>query len=376
MAIMALAGITVCSMGALSENSRDIGVHFFYLYGLASLLGGLILVIAACHQGHISQMGWRSWKWVVLRGASGTLIFIFAVLALACGAPLGDTSALSCINVVLAALLGRAFLGEALRGLHVAALTISVVGALVISKPEFLFGKQSEAQVPVAGYCMALASGVSSGFTFIAARRAHDVSPIIMTASVMIQEGIATMVLPMLGLVDELPAQLLWASPLKAIISVLGFLLLALLACGTTSFGAQLCPAAASSTIFSATSMSLGYALQTALHDEAPEFLTGSGAFLMLLGVALMAWARKLYREPTSECDGKPNSKSSQSEAEAHQDNEQDDSISNLSESSYQSSLASFAASEWSGVRLRPNAAAAASPGNAPVALALGMASA
>merc|ERR1711920_76447 len=222
-------------------------------------------------------------------------------------------------------------------------------GAVLISKPEFLFGGASMNRAPLLGYAMALGAGVASGGTFIAARRAHDISPLVMTASVMVIEGPASFVLPFTGVVDELPLQM---APLRATIALIAFMALSMFGIGTLSIGAQLCPAALSSTIFSAASMALGYAFQSLLHRQVPEPVTASGAALMLSAVALMAFARWLYN-PAVEVSVSQTAR---------------DDVSQASEQS-SVSLVSFVASEWSGVtpgavrlRQRTSFATTASP--------------
>merc|ERR1712060_897158 len=165
-------------------------------------------------------------------------------------------------------------------------------------------------------------------------------------------EGAASFVLPLAGVVDELPLQSLLASPLRATIALVAFMALSMFGSGTLSIGAQLCPAALSSTIFSATSMALGYAFQFLLHRQVPELVTASGAALMLSAVALMAFARWLYH-PAVEASVSQTAR---------------DDVSQASEQS-SVSLVSFVASEWSGVapgavrlRQRTNFATAASP--------------
>merc|ERR1712194_526144 len=173
-------------------------------------------------------------------GVFGASVFSLTLMAVSVGASIGDTNALSCISIVMSALLGRAFLGEALRPLHGLALHMCVVGAVLISKPEFLFGGNSMNRAPWLGYAFALGAGVASGGTFIAARRAHDISPLVMTASVMVIEGGTSFVLPPAGVVDELPLQSVLAAPLRAALALIVFMALNLVASGTLSLGAQL----------------------------------------------------------------------------------------------------------------------------------------
>jgi drug/metabolite transporter (DMT)-like permease len=347
-----LAGASVAIIEAASTATSRFGLPFYHLYGMGSFLVGLALTTTCAARGELSRLSWRCWKWALLRGVFGTSVFLLTLMAVSFGASLGDVNALSCINIVMSALLGRAFLGEALRPLHGLALLMSVVGAVLISKPEFLFGNDSMNRAPLLGYATALGAGVASGGIFIAARRACDISPLVMTASVMVMEGATSFVLPLAGVVNELPLQSLFAAPLRSIVALVALMALTLFASGTITLGAQLCPAALSSTIFSATSMALGYAFEFLLHHHAPELLTTSGAALMLSAVALMAFARWLYH-PAVEVSVSQTAR---------------DDVSQASEQS-SVSLVSFVASEWSGVSLgavrlrqRTNFATTASP--------------
>lgn len=296
MYVMALAGVFVVMIEAAITATSRFGLPFFYLYGMGDFLAGLALTATCIARGELSRLSRRCWKWVLLRGVFGASVFSLTLMAVSVGASIGDTNALSCISIVMSALLGRAFLGEALRPLHGLALPMCVVGAVLISKPEFLFGGNSMNRAPWLGYALALGAGVASGGAFIAARRAHDISPLVMTASVMLMEGAASVVLPLAGVVNELPLQSLLAAPLKSTVALIAFMALTFFLSGTMTLGAQLCPAALSSTIIAATSMALGYAFEFLLHHDAPELVTTSGAALMLSAVALMAFARWLYQ--------------------------------------------------------------------------------
>merc|ERR1712151_373423 len=64
------------------------------------------------------------------------------------------------------------------------------------------------------------------------------------------------------------------------------------LAITSQSAGAQMCPAAVSSTVYTSVCMVSGYVAQTALFGLAPVTLTLVGAALMLVAVAIMAVTR------------------------------------------------------------------------------------
>merc|ERR1712039_158648 len=87
----------------------------------------------------------------------------------------------------------------------------------------------------------------------------------------------------------------IYEAPWSAAVVFAALVLAIALASCTLSAGAQLCPAAVASTIFTSTNMSLCFAAQALLHHEVPEMLSLIGAGLLLSGVALMALARSWY---------------------------------------------------------------------------------
>jgi len=355
MAFMAGAGAGMALMVTASTIVKDrFHLPYYYLMGTANIAVGAGLAIASAVTGDLQRLAARGWKWVILRGAFGMACYALALLAVAYGSPLGDASALQSINVVMSALLGRAFLGESLRALHIATLCMSVVGAWLVSKPESLFGGHASG-APWLGYGFALSSGFVSGALFIASRKSQGISPLVMTSSVTLQEGAIHFVLAWCGTVKEMPMTRMLETPVQSIAMFMVFLFLVMLASGSMSVGSQMCPAAMSSTIFTCTSMSLSFAAQTLLHSEPPELLTVMGAALMLSAVSLMAFARWYYSPGTARSapratgkdgveEGQPdfasNETASQVSARAGEEGDDDET----------QSLASFVASELSGV--------------------------
>lgn len=296
MMLMALAGIASSVGVTLSTLSRQLNFPYYPLMGTASLLIGFICAVAITYRGDASKLGLHEWKWVWLRGVFGCATFILNLMAVAAGAPLGDVSALTSVNIVVAALMGRAFLGEQLRFLHIVALNCSILGAVLISKPDlFVNSQQTDIATPWLGYSLAVGAGMASGGLFIAARKSQGISAIVMTCSVATHEGIALFLLPWTGLVVDAPVEALWEAPLECAVFFIMLFMLTAFACVAVSVGAQLCPAAASSTIYTSTSMSFGYMAQVLIHHKAPQPITMMGACMMLLAVSLMALARWWY---------------------------------------------------------------------------------
>jgi len=173
---------------------------------------------------------------------------------------------------------------------------------------------------------------------------------LLMTSSVALQEGVMCCCLPLVGLVTEVGLnQVLTDTPWEAIATFGVMLLIVTVASASLSAGSQLCPAAASSTIFTSVGMSACYAVQMILHGQTPKPLTILGAALMLVSVSLMACARWFYTVADVDACDTVSDVATGSDA----------SISSTGGDDTESeSLASFVASEFSGVSLRQRGSA------------------
>jgi multidrug transporter EmrE-like cation transporter len=224
---------------------------------------------------------------------------------------------------------------------------------VLISKPGFLLGTdEKQGRVAWLGYILALGAGISSGGCFIAARKSQEISPWLLTCSVTAQEGLALLLLSMTGIMSESFSQMIQEASYEFAGIFVAMLALVCFACATLSGGAQMCPAAVSSSIFTSTSMLLGYLSQLLMHHDAPDGLTMVGVSLMLMGVVLMALARWRYSEPAQQ--HKIGNVASPCERDAS--GEEDKSTSSLdiaqSDVDETESIMSFVASEFSGVSL------------------------
>mmetsp|Transcript_107645 Transcript_107645/g.273322 ORF Transcript_107645/g.273322 Transcript_107645/m.273322 type:complete len:390 (+) Transcript_107645:70-1239(+) len=357
MLLIMVAGIGVTSIVILSVVIKELGMPYYTLVGVAIMVVGLCEAGYLASRGEFSKVESRHIKWVWMRGVCGTGTLVFGLMAVQTGAPVGDVSALGSVNAVVAALLGRAFLGEPLGALHIAAVGLSILGAFLVSKPQALLGLgPSGVAVPWLGYLLAVLSGILSGGSFIASRKAQAVSPLMMSFSVCIQETPVIILLPLLNLVDEVPLTVLVGSPLQGASVFAGLMLLVFISVAAMSAGSQLCPAAAGSTIYTSVSMALGFTAQIVLSSETPDVVTLSGASSMLLAVCLMAISRRWYspKLPSPQTlgpeVGTPASAMSESSGAAAAEVDDEDE---------NESLASFVAAEFSGLSASPKAQAA-----------------
>eukprot|EP00927_Polykrikos_kofoidii_P061868 TRINITY_DN56691_c0_g1_i1.p1 TRINITY_DN56691_c0_g1~~TRINITY_DN56691_c0_g1_i1.p1 ORF type:complete len:435 (-),score=84.98 TRINITY_DN56691_c0_g1_i1:87-1310(-) len=280
-----------------SRLMKSQGWPFFRVNSVSSSIATIGLLIAAIVMKEPIIERSRRFKWIVLRGVFGVLYFILSALAVQLGASPGDVAALSSINGVMAAVMGRFFLGERLRRVHGAALLCSAVGAVLISEPKFLFGSSGGGRQVGAGvyfgYVAAVAAGLSSASIAISARKAGDVSMWILTLSPTVLGAIFFFLLPFTPLIDEdLSLDFYKTKPLPVAGSVLVMLVCNTLAMTTSSIGNSWCPAAISSTTGTAARMVWGYAAQILLLHEQPRLVTLSGAACMFVGVVVMATVR------------------------------------------------------------------------------------
>ena len=151
-------------------------------------------------------------KWVILRGSFGGATNVLSVLAVATGEHIGSVGALLSVNTVVAALLGRLVLGEALGKLHIIAVIFSLTGAILISDlNEVIHSMGSN----LLGDILAVSAGVSLGCMFISSRKSGDASSTMLTASAMVQRWIVCWFLSFLPAVPDGSFKGLWNSPEK-----------------------------------------------------------------------------------------------------------------------------------------------------------------
>lgn len=311
---------------------KDLGFPYFRVMGfsafLSSLAFALVAKISGAHFPKTSQA-----VWAMLRAVFGTLTFLTMIIAVQIGAAPGDVAALTSINIVFAALLGHLFLSERLRCMHILALLLSISGAVLIAKPDIIFGASDSGMSSVIGNLLALTSGFCISCVFICARKSADIS---MTHMACYTAGVASIlcsVLPFAPFIDEVSFSVALASPWTLLALVGASLAITVLAISLDTIGSVACPAAVSATVRTASSMICGYMAQTLLFDMVPEVLTIVGAVLMLAAVVIMASVRVSQRQPPVE-----------TETDQHV---MSDTGSNVSTDTAKESLACFVASEF-----------------------------
>jgi len=291
------------------------------------------------------------------------------------GAPLGDVAALSSINTVAAALLGRLFLGEALRRAHVAGLVGAVAGAAMIG----LGGSGSLSARAWFGLPLAMLSGLAQGFQFVFARKSRGVPATILSGSGALMLFSMTMTAVVTGTVDDASLTPVLEDPWQAVLWAASLAGVSLVSTMTTSVGAQLCPAAMSATVTTGVSMVSGYVLQVSLFGARVDLFSLFGAALMLASMLFMASSRVPPAAPEASA---PVPGLQQAVADGELDGDDHDSL-----VSAVTSFASFVSAEFAAAspassaaqlqrRRRRAATTPAKPPRAPTARTLGAAAA
>jgi len=239
--------------------------------------------------------------WIALRGTLGGAYWILSIVAVQVGAPPGDVAALMSLSIVSAALLGRILLGEELRLLQHGAIAFSLAGALLISRPVFLFGgdggsssahEQHEGGIVWLGHLLAVVAGVTQSCAYISSRKAADVAVGFHTLSSMMASTAFSCVIPFTPIAGREIPQMMLSFPLESTGWVAIAFALASVSVALASAGAMLCPAVVSVTSYTTASMLGGYAVQTLIFNRAPSWTTLLGAALMMAAVLLMAAAK------------------------------------------------------------------------------------
>eukprot|EP00929_Paragymnodinium_shiwhaense_P010949 TRINITY_DN11605_c0_g1_i1.p1 TRINITY_DN11605_c0_g1~~TRINITY_DN11605_c0_g1_i1.p1 ORF type:complete len:291 (+),score=37.01 TRINITY_DN11605_c0_g1_i1:110-982(+) len=208
------------------------------------------------------------------------------------GAPAGDVAALSSVNTVLAALLGRAFLGEVLQLRHVVAMACSMAGAILISRPSFLFESAAgESDVPSLAYALAVLAGFSMSCIAICARKADKTDVWVFNLSPS-AAGISFILASSTPLLDDATLSPLLEHPGQAFgwLALNVVLIAGSIACN--SAGSMWCPAAVSATMSSAARILFGYVADIFIFGLRIQLLSVGGAALMMCGVLVMTLAR------------------------------------------------------------------------------------
>lgn len=333
MILMVFQGLCVTANLMLGRLLKDLQLPFFRISAVSAGLMCCMIVVGLTVVG-VELPAKTTRKWVFARGVFGVANFVFLVLAVRVGTSAGDVASLASVNTIVAALAGRIFLKEQLRGWHFFAIGCCLLGGLLISKPKFLFGA-SAGESSWLGCGLAVAGGFAAAGIAISSRKSGTVSVWWLTLCTLFLSGNAFVILPWMGAVEDFSLEPFKHSTWNVMLWVMLLLGIMLLAILSSSAGNQWCPAAVSATIGTAARMVWGYLAELLVFGNTPEPLTLTGATLMLLSVLVMTLARK--PAPQGQAASSPSAASQDCAPTGLPDTQDDD----------DESLGSFMASEF-----------------------------
>eukprot|EP00746_Dinoflagellata_sp_MGD_P064775 gnl/MRDRNA2_/MRDRNA2_27017_c0_seq1.p1 gnl/MRDRNA2_/MRDRNA2_27017_c0~~gnl/MRDRNA2_/MRDRNA2_27017_c0_seq1.p1 ORF type:complete len:388 (-),score=60.16 gnl/MRDRNA2_/MRDRNA2_27017_c0_seq1:118-1281(-) len=335
--LMACAGIAVTAEMVFSMVMLQMQWPYWRITALSCFLCAAV-VVAMLAVLKVPPPTSQQMKWVSLLGFFSAVYWGLGIVAVQIGVDPGDVAALTSINIVVAAIMGRLFLDERFRLLHMVAVTFSVSGAILIAQPGVIFASTKENRAPWYGYLCAIASGFLQGCFFICGRKAGDVSAGHLTTSALLFSVPLCGLLPFIPLVDDASFHVALELPWQGLGWTGVAFLTSLCSSSFSCAGSMLCPAAVSATVYTGASMFFGYLVQTMLFGASPEPVTVIGASLMLAAVSLVAFA-----------SGSMNSTYGSSEGDSAVNEEGIEGVnSSAMDDSDAESLASFIASEFS----------------------------
>lgn len=229
---------------------------------------------------------WDQAKWVFLRaGCSGIGNFLNVFVVVVLGTPMGDAAALSSINTVVAALVGRAFLKEPLRRAHLVGLLCSLTGACMIG----FSSAHTLSRSAFLGYPLAVLAGCAQAFQLIFARKSQGLPAQLLSLAGLIALSSVTAISLATGIVKDFEMDKVEDQPWQAVLWVVTLGCFYLFSTTCNCMGGMMCPAGMGATLLTGAGMVSSYAVQAFLFGESVQPLSLAGAFLMLASMAIMS---------------------------------------------------------------------------------------
>lgn len=264
----------------------------FYRFMTVGLVGTSLFIVAGFLCFKVALPDIRAQKWLVARGLFGAASFLCGSLSVRMGTPAGDMAALSSINTLVAALVGRLMLNERLQWIQVMAAFSCICGAVLISKPKFIFGGAGSDMEAWHGYSLALLAGCSQAGISICSRLVKHISPWWPTFAATNVCAIMFAVLPALDVLDDFTLLPFVIQPFESAAWCSLLFIIGTCSMASNSAAGQWCPPAVSATVGTAARIFWGYCAEVVLFGTIPEFLTVCGALLMLASVVAMVFAK------------------------------------------------------------------------------------
>lgn len=239
-------------------------------------------------------------KVVMLRGIFGGLSFMFKFHALST-LPLGDATALMAVYPVITIFLAHIFLGEVIRPLHIVAAISSILGAVLISQPRFLFGDDGDDNVDddsyrgYAGYISAFLENIFCSGVIVTIRKAGKVGAhtLQLLFSWMVFALSLSMLMFFVGRSSSEIVESWIVPPAEALPSLLGTCMAAGVAHFLLNYSGKFVPATMGGLIRSS-GILIAYLLEVFVFGTTPEIVTIWGVFFILLSLMIVLFQGKV----------------------------------------------------------------------------------
>ena len=237
-------------------------------------------------------------KVVLLRGIFGGLSFMFKFHALST-LPLGDATALMAVYPVITIFLAHIFLGEVIRPLHIVAAISSILGAVLISQPRFLFGDDGDDvdddSYRVAGYISAFLENIFCSGVIVTIRKAGKVGAhtLQLLFSWMVFALSLSIFMFFVGRSSSDSVQEWIVPPKGSLPSLLGTCMAAGVAHFLLNYSGKFVPATMGGLIRSS-GILIAYLLEVLVFGTTPEKVTIWGVFFICLSLMLVLFQGKL----------------------------------------------------------------------------------
>ena len=239
-------------------------------------------------------------KVVLMRGIFGGLSFMFKFHALST-LPLGDATALMAVYPVITIFLAHIFLGEVIRPLHIVAAISSILGAVLISQPRFLFGGDDGDDMDdddsnrVAGYISAFLENIFCSGVIVTIRKAGKVGAhtLQLLFSWMVFALSLSIFMFFVGRSSSESVQEWIVPPKEALPSLLGTCMAAGVAHFLLNYSGKFVPATMGGLIRSS-GILIAYLLEVLVFGTTPEMVTIWGVFFICLSLMLVLFQGKL----------------------------------------------------------------------------------
>ena len=239
---------------------------------------------------------------VILRGIFGGLSFMFKFHALST-LPLGDATALMAVYPGITIFLAHIFLGEVIRPLHIVAAISSILGAVLISQPRFLFGDGNDGGDDVdddtyrgyAGYISAFLENIFCSGVIVTIRKAGKVGAhtLQLLFSWMVFALSLSMLMFFVGRSSSEIVESWIVPPAEALPSLLGTCMAAGVAHFLLNYSGKFVPATMGGLIRSS-GILIAYLLEVFVFGTTPETVTIWGVFFIILSLMIVLFQGKV----------------------------------------------------------------------------------